>query len=124
VLALDAADLVLLAGGLRGAALVGEQLLDVELEGVLDRLQAARTGPVEGNVDLTGHEDALHHRLQPQPEPDVGTLGNADELDPPVRGRGQRALQLVHRAGAAAQLTQVHEPGVGGGTPGVRGRGA
>ena len=85
VVALDAAHLVLLAGLDGRAALVGVELLDVELQGVGERLEAARARPLDGDVELAADEHALHHRLQPEPQRDLGTLGNADHLHPPAR---------------------------------------
>jgi uncharacterized protein len=54
--ALDPADLVLLARRLRGAARVGVQLLDVELQRVLEGLEAAgaRTGERHLDVPVVG----------------------------------------------------------------------
>jgi hypothetical protein len=122
--ALDPADLVLLARRLRGAARVGVQLLEVELQRVLEGLEAAGAGTGKGHLDVPAHEHALHDRLQAEPEGGLRAGRDADHLHAPVSGRRDGPLDLLHRSGTAAELSQVDPQGVACETPGVVRRGA
>ncbi len=79
---------LVLVGRLVGAALlIGEQLLKVDLEHRLQRLEAAAALPGERGLHIRGDEHALHHRFQAEVEVELGTFGHTDHIDPETLGR-------------------------------------
>ena len=111
-ISLEPADIVVqvvTACGVTGVV-VHEQLLEVDLDGVLDRLQAPCALAHEAGLRRTRDENPFHDRLEPQIDVDAAALGNAQDLDakPCRRPGGERQLALRPRA--AAELVGVeHE---------------
>src|SRR4051794_11588167 len=99
----------------RRAAGVHVQLLDVGLDLVLDLFQAPHALADGPTTDRAGDEDALHHRLEPQIQLEVGVFGYADHLGAETRRCSDRPLDLPHGSRSASQLSGVEDewgPGV------------
>src|SRR5450756_2052919 len=89
---------------------VGEQLLDIDLDLLVDHIQAPYTLPRRPTANGSGDQDPLHHGLEPQLEIEIATGGDADDVRSEVLRSGNRALHGPHRTRTATQLVRVeHE---------------
>src|SRR3954454_6089860 len=86
----EVADQEVVLVGLR--RLVGEQLLDLDVDLGRHGREAAAALRVHQRVGSPGDEYAVHDRLEPQLETDLGPGGHGDQLEPPAVGGGRGAL--------------------------------